>query len=116
MWHKIGVFRQVMRLFFIRNFVAVGVSAGVVLLTLLIVHSNVFAQTRAKPSSGPSAESARQGKVDGTLETESKTASKGQAGEIKENATAQAPINPDATFTPTEEISEDKPVAFPVDI
>ena len=25
-------------------------------------------------------------------------------------------INPDASFTPTEEISEDKPVAFPVDI
>lgn len=29
---------------------------------------------------------------------------------------AQPAINPDSTFTPTEEISEDKPVAFPVDI
>lgn len=29
---------------------------------------------------------------------------------------AQPQVNPDATFTPTEEISEDKPVAFPVDI
>lgn len=25
-------------------------------------------------------------------------------------------VNPDATFTPTEEISEDQPVPFPVDI
>ena len=25
-------------------------------------------------------------------------------------------VNPDASFTPTEEISEDQPVAFPVDI
>lgn len=25
-------------------------------------------------------------------------------------------VNPDASITPTEEISEDKPVAFPVDI
>lgn len=28
----------------------------------------------------------------------------------------QPQVNPDASFTPTEEISEDKPVAFPVDI
>lgn len=39
----------------------------------------------------------------------------------EENAAPEAPaapppVNPDATFTPTEEISEDKPVAFPVDI
>jgi len=29
---------------------------------------------------------------------------------------AQPEVNPDASFTPTEEISEDAPVAFPVDI
>jgi hypothetical protein len=39
-----------------------------------------------------------------------------QPPEVEEPQAEQPPANPDATFTPTEEISEDKPVAFPVDI
>lgn len=38
------------------------------------------------------------------------------SGSQADDGASQPEVNPDASFTPTEEISEDKPVAFPVDI
>jgi hypothetical protein len=80
--------------------------AGVFLvMTLGLVGQISFAQNDApQPAT-----------VETTNEAEADSASD-TSNQEQPTETQDEEINPDASFTPTEEISEDKPVAFPVDI
>ena len=88
-------------------------------IVLVLLLSNPAAFVAAQDDDP--APSFEQGDAESETELDIETDQEVEAQEPEQEPVAQPEpineeINPDASCTPTEEISEDKPVAFPVDI
>lgn len=84
----------------------------VMLAMVLLVSAGVRAQeTQVTSDSSLATSESEDDQNSETSDAEEVAEEEGQEPEVE-----QPEINPDASFTPTEEISEDRPVPFPVDI